>query len=70
MFTFIGYAMFKLAYSAPIAFHRQRGATMIEYALIVALISIVAVVVLGTMGDSINSLFTSANTELSGATPE
>lgn len=46
----------------------QRGATMVEYALIVALISIAAIVVIGAIGGELTSVFTSVKNELTGAT--
>ncbi|WP_027371472.1 Flp family type IVb pilin [Desulfovermiculus halophilus] len=46
----------------------EEGVTMIEYTLIAALISIAAVVIIGSTGDAINSLFTSVESEISGAT--
>lgn len=53
---------------APVVPARQRGATLIEYALIVALIA-VTVFVGATfgLGDSITGIFTDANTELQNA---
>jgi pilus assembly protein Flp/PilA len=44
-----------------------KGATMIEYILIVGLISIAAVIIMGTLGGSIGTLFTTVNTSVSGA---
>ena len=46
---------------------RQQGATLIEYALIAALIAVAAVAIMGTVGENITSVFTSASSELSGA---
>jgi pilus assembly protein Flp/PilA len=40
-----------------IAAKRQKGVTLIEYALIAALIAIAAIVVLGLIGDEVNALF-------------
>jgi pilus assembly protein Flp/PilA len=42
----------------------ENGATMIEYALIAALVAIAAVVILGTMGEGITKKFTSVSDEL------
>lgn len=44
--------------------HRQRGATMIEYVLIVAIISIAAIAAIVAIGPKINTAFTSVNTAL------
>jgi len=43
----------------------ERGVTMIEYALIAALVAIAAVTILGTMGSSISSVFSKVNSNLS-----
>lgn len=45
----------------------QRGATMIEYVLIVALIAIVALVAIGPLGEAIKSVFSDASSELGDA---
>ena len=44
-----------------------KGATMIEYVLIVALISIVAVTLMTNVGTSISNLFTKVTTALTTA---
>ena len=46
---------------------RQRGATMIEYVLIVAVISIIGFATATVLGPSIAGVFTSANTTIGGA---
>jgi pilus assembly protein Flp/PilA len=46
---------------------REEGQAMIEYALILALISIVTIAVLRLIGVSINGLFTKVNSALSAA---
>ena len=46
----------------------ERGASMVEYALLVGLIAIVAVVTISLLGGSIAGLFNSANNCVSGAT--
>ncbi|MGP0032068.1 MAG: Flp family type IVb pilin [Acidimicrobiales bacterium] len=45
----------------------ERGASMVEYALLVGLIAIVCVVAVGLLGTSISNLFTTANTCVSNA---
>ena len=45
----------------------RKGVTMIEYTLIAALISIAALVVIGTAGDAVNTIFTSISDALTGA---
>jgi pilus assembly protein Flp/PilA len=44
----------------------ERGASMVEYALLVGLIAIVAVVAVAALGSGIASLFSSANTCVGG----
>ena len=46
----------------------EKGQTLIEYALIVLLISIVVIVVLGLLGGDVNQVFTTIRTTFSGAT--
>jgi pilus assembly protein Flp/PilA len=46
----------------------ERGASMVEYALLVGLIAVVAVVAVLALGKSITSLFSSANTCAAGLT--
>jgi pilus assembly protein Flp/PilA len=40
----------------------ERGATMVEYALLVGLIAVVAVIAVVALGQGINGLFSSTNT--------
>jgi pilus assembly protein Flp/PilA len=42
----------------------SKGATAIEYGLIVALISIAAVTIMGTAGDNLKNVFTTASDKL------
>ena len=44
----------------------ERGASMMEYALLVALIAVVAVVTISALGGGISGLFRTANTCVSG----
>jgi len=44
-----------------------KGQTLIEYALIVLLISIVVIVVLGALGGDVNDVFSTIRTTFSGA---
>jgi pilus assembly protein Flp/PilA len=39
----------------------QRGATMVEYGLLVALIAVVVLTAVGTLGTTITGMFTSVN---------
>ena len=47
----------------------EKGQTLIEYALIVLLISIVVIVVLGALGGDVTDVFQSIRDTFSGATP-
>jgi len=46
----------------------ERGASMVEYALLVGLIAVVAVVAVAALGSGIRGLFNSANTCVGGLT--
>jgi len=48
---------------------REEGQTMAEYALILALIVIVVILVLGPVGDAIAAIFTNISGELEDAVP-
>jgi pilus assembly protein Flp/PilA len=45
----------------------NKGVTMIEYALIAGLVSIVAIALLSAMGTSVKNIFTSVNNALTTA---
>ena len=45
----------------------ESGQTLVEYGLIVALLSIAAIVILSTLGQDIVNVFTSVSTELQNA---
>ncbi len=47
----------------------ERGASMVEYALLVGLIAVVAVVAVSLLGKGIAGLFSSANNCVGGLTP-
>lgn len=47
----------------------KKGATAIEYGLIAALVSVAAIGALGTMGDSLETMFGSVSTELTNSLP-
>jgi pilus assembly protein Flp/PilA len=46
----------------------ERGASMVEYALLVGLIAVVAVVAVSLLGNGISGLFSKANTCVGGLT--
>jgi pilus assembly protein Flp/PilA len=47
----------------------EEGASMIEYALIAALISIAAITIIPGIGTQLQTIFTNISTGLSGGTP-
>jgi pilus assembly protein Flp/PilA len=54
-------------FRAASAFRNQRGATMIEYALLAALIAVAAIATMTLLGDGLNDIFTAITTELATA---
>lgn len=47
----------------------ESGATMIEYGLVAALVSVAAIVALGLLGDSLVEIFNYVATALTGSVP-
>jgi pilus assembly protein Flp/PilA len=47
---------------------KQRGASLVEYALLVALIAVVAIAALTALGGGVSAKFSSVNSSLAGAT--
>ena len=45
----------------------EEGASAVEYGLIVGLIAVAVVVILGTMGGGLNTLFTTVSNEVTNA---
>ncbi len=45
-------------------FYEEDGQSMVEYGLILALVAVVVIAVLTTMGDRLSKLFTKINDEL------
>ncbi|MDT8403043.1 Flp family type IVb pilin [Sulfuriflexus sp.] len=45
----------------------ESGASMVEYAILVALISVVAIVIIGVLGQQINAAFTAVSNQLAAA---
>jgi pilus assembly protein Flp/PilA len=43
----------------------KRGVTMVEYALIAALVAIAAVTILATLGTSVSTVFSTVNSNMS-----
>ncbi|MFT6339710.1 MAG: pilus assembly protein Flp/PilA [Alcanivorax sp.] len=48
----------------------EDGATMVEYAILVALISVVAIATIVLIGQEVNTSFETVNTELTAANAE
>lgn len=48
----------------------ESGATAIEYGLIAALVSVAAIIAMGTLGDELGFTFTAVSTELEEARPQ
>lgn len=48
-------------------FKDESGATMVEYAILVALISIAAIVIIAAVGTKVEETFTSVNNALTNA---
>ncbi len=48
----------------------ESGATMIEYGLVAALVSVAAIVALGLLGDALVSIFNFVAGALTGSVPE
>jgi len=65
--------VFQKAYAAlavlSARLERQEGQALVEYALILALIAVVSILVLKSLGLSVSRLFNSVNTQLSAAVP-
>jgi Flp pilus assembly pilin Flp len=61
---FGGYLMLVPAFLAVPDLKRQEGQTLAEYALILALIAVVVVLVVATLGGTIRDLFTSASNSI------
>jgi pilus assembly protein Flp/PilA len=47
--------------------NREEGQAMVEYALILGLVSVVSILALTAIGTSVNSIFTSIGTSLAAA---
>jgi pilus assembly protein Flp/PilA len=48
---------------------REEGQAMVEYALILALVTVVAITTLEAVGTSVNDVFSNINSALQGALP-
>jgi pilus assembly protein Flp/PilA len=58
------------AYEALVSrLERQEGQALVEYALILALIAVVSIAILKTLGLNVQRVFTSVNSSLSSVAP-
>jgi pilus assembly protein Flp/PilA len=53
-----------LLFRMLVRFQSEKGQTMVEYGLILALVSVVAIVILGTLGTNVSTTFQSASDAL------
>ena len=51
------------------AFRREEGQALVEYALILALVSVASIAMLTTLGVDIGNVFTAVSGELTGVAP-
>jgi pilus assembly protein Flp/PilA len=61
--------MAKLIAAAKKFATEEEGASLVEYALLVALLAVVSITILTTLGGSISTLFTRVNDKVVAATP-
>jgi pilus assembly protein Flp/PilA len=54
-----------LQYLNALLGEKEEGQGLVEYALIIVLVSVVSIAILGTLGESVAAVFTQANTALS-----
>jgi pilus assembly protein Flp/PilA len=50
------------------SFKKEKGATMIEYAIMVALIAIVSIAIIGSLGKTVSTTFATVNTSMATTT--
>lgn len=58
-----------MSYKLFVWLHSDKGASMVEYALLVVLIAIVALVAVRFMGQETSGLFSEISSDLAGAKP-
>ncbi len=61
--------LIKLTGSFARFWENQKGATAIEYGFIAALISLAGITAFGAVGDSLDNVFSSLNSDVADATP-
>ncbi len=50
------------------SFFKEKGATMIEYAIMVALIAVVSIAIITTLGRTVSTTFNTINTSMQATT--
>ena len=58
-----------LRLQAALRIQRQGGQAMVEYALILALVSVVAIIMLTLVGSNVNDIYNNVAIRLGGAVP-
>jgi len=58
------FVVFRAWLQAKLGIRNERGANMVEYVLLLALIAIVVIVIVRTLGHTVSSKFSSANSGL------
>jgi pilus assembly protein Flp/PilA len=48
---------------------KELGATMVEYAIMVALIAVVSIAVIATLGEKVNNTFSNVSTQMGNVAP-
>lgn len=56
--------MMQWCQSIKTSVRNEKGQGMVEYGLILALVAVAVIVVLGTMGNDLNTMFTNVSTNL------
>jgi pilus assembly protein Flp/PilA len=59
------YKAYEVLFSLRARLERQEGQALVEYALILALIAVVSILVLTALGKNVSSIFGSVNSQLS-----
>jgi pilus assembly protein Flp/PilA len=57
-------ALINLKHKIPTFFKKENGATMVEYAIMLALIAVVSIALIRTLGQTVSGTFKSINTEM------
>lgn len=56
----------KIQTKMPSIFKKEQGATMVEYAIMVALIAVVSIGIITTLGENVSTTFDTVNNSISG----